>query len=72
MLVCAVGDLLLDVIVRLEGVSASDDDTPASTYVTAGGQAANVAAWAAALGADARLIAKGGARTAHPGSPRPR
>jgi sugar/nucleoside kinase (ribokinase family) len=60
MLICAVGDLLLDVIVRLEGPSATDDDTPASTYVTAGGQAANVAAWAAALGADARLIAKRG------------
>ena len=60
MLVCALGDLLLDVVVRLEGVSAPGDDTPASTRVTAGGQAANVAAWAVALGAEARLIAKRG------------
>jgi sugar/nucleoside kinase (ribokinase family) len=48
------------VIVRLQGPSSPDDDTPAVTRVTAGGQAANVAAWAAALGADARLIAKRG------------
>lgn len=60
MLVCALGDLLLDVVVRIEGAPASGDDTPASTHVTAGGQAANVAAWAAALGAEARLIAKRG------------
>ena len=60
MLVCAVGDLLLDVIVRLLGPFSRDDDTPAATHVTAGGQAANVAAWAAALGAGARLIAKRG------------
>ena len=60
MLVCTVGDLLLDVIVRLQGRSSPGDDTPAATRVTAGGQAANVAAWAAALGAEARLIAKRG------------
>jgi sugar/nucleoside kinase (ribokinase family) len=60
MLVCTVGDLLLDVIVRLRGALSPGDDTPADTRVTAGGQAANVAAWAAALGADARLIAKRG------------
>ena len=60
MLVCTVGDLLLDVIVRLQGPSSPGDDTPAATRVTAGGQAANVAAWAAALGAEARLIAKRG------------
>ena len=60
MLVCTVGDLLLDVIVRLQGPPSPDDDTPAVTRVTAGGQAANVAAWAAALGAEARLIAKRG------------
>jgi sugar/nucleoside kinase (ribokinase family) len=60
MLLCAVGDLLLDVVVRLEGPRAADDDTPASTHVTAGGQAANVAAWAVDLGADSRLITKRG------------
>jgi ribokinase len=37
-----------------------DADTPATIRFTAGGQAANVAAWASALGADARLICKRG------------
>jgi sugar/nucleoside kinase (ribokinase family) len=60
MLVCTLGDLLLDVVVRLEGATATGDDTPVHTRVTAGGQAANVAAWAAELGAQARLIARRG------------
>ncbi len=60
MLLCTVGDLLLDVIVRLQAPYAPGDDTPAATRVTAGGQAANVAAWAAELGAEVRLIAKRG------------
>ena len=60
MLVCTLGDLLLDVVVRLEGEAASGDDTPASIHVTAGGQAANVAAWATEFGAQARLIARRG------------
>ena len=58
MLVCALGDLLLDVIVRLETPVAAGDDTAAETRVGAGGQAANVAAWAASLGADARFVGK--------------
>ncbi|HEU0304744.1 MAG TPA: PfkB family carbohydrate kinase [Gaiellaceae bacterium] len=60
MLVCALGDLLLDVVVRLDGSVAAGDDTPSRIRVTAGGQAANVSAWAAALGAHARLIARRG------------
>jgi sugar/nucleoside kinase (ribokinase family) len=59
-LVCALGDLLLDVIVRLDSPLAAGDDATASTALAAGGQAANVAAWAAALGADARVVAKSG------------
>jgi sugar/nucleoside kinase (ribokinase family) len=58
MLLCALGDLLLDVIVRLETPVAAGDDTAAETRVGAGGQAANVAAWAASLGADARFVGK--------------
>jgi sugar/nucleoside kinase (ribokinase family) len=54
------GDVLLDVIVRLEQPLASGDDVRAQTRTGAGGQAANVAAWAAALGATARCIAKRG------------
>jgi ribokinase len=58
MLVCTFGDLVLDVIVRLEKPFTPGDDTPATTHVAAGGQAANVAAWAAALGATARVVAR--------------
>ncbi len=53
-----IGDVMLDVIVRLEQPLAHGDDVRAQTRTGAGGQAANVAAWAAALGAEARCIAK--------------
>ena len=56
--ICALGDLLLDVIVRLETPVSGGDDTTAETRVGAGGQAANVAAWVAALGEDARFVGK--------------
>jgi sugar/nucleoside kinase (ribokinase family) len=56
--VCALGDLLLDVIVRLETPVAGGDDTAAETRIGAGGQAANVAAWVAALGEEARFVGK--------------
>jgi sugar/nucleoside kinase (ribokinase family) len=59
-LVATLGDLLLDVIVRLEEPLARGADVRASTRTGAGGQAANVAAWAASLGAEARCIAKRG------------
>jgi len=62
-IVCALGDLMLDLIVRIERPLARGDDTPAVTRAGAGGQAANVAAWAAALGAQSRLIAKWGGDT---------
>jgi ribokinase len=62
-IVCALGDLMLDLIVRVERPLARGDDTPAVTRTGAGGQAANVAAWAAALGARSRLIAKWGGDT---------
>jgi sugar/nucleoside kinase (ribokinase family) len=58
--VTTLGDLLLDVIVRLEAPLVPGDDQVAETHVGAGGQAANVAAWAAALGADARFVCKRG------------
>jgi len=54
------GDVMLDVIVRLEQPLAHGDDVRALTRTGAGGQAANVAAWAASLGAEARCIAKRG------------
>jgi len=54
------GDVLLDVIVRLESPLAPGSDVRARTVAGGGGQAANVAAWAASLGAAARCIAKRG------------
>ena len=58
--VCAIGDLILDVIVLPDRSLAQDADTPATIRFAAGGQAANVAAWASALGARSRLICKRG------------
>lgn len=58
MRVVTLGDLLLDVVVRLEEPHASDDDVPAEIALVPGGQAANVAAWVCWLGAEARLIAR--------------
>jgi sugar/nucleoside kinase (ribokinase family) len=55
-----IGDVMLDVVVRLEQPLAPGDDVRAQTRTGAGGQAANVAAWASSLGAEARCIAKRG------------
>ena len=57
-MICALGDLLLDVVVRLDGPIAPDTDAYGRTLVGAGGQAANVAAWVAALGSRARFVGK--------------
>jgi sugar/nucleoside kinase (ribokinase family) len=58
MLLCAFGDLLLDVIVRTTGTVDADSEGTAETRAGAGGQSANVAAWAVALGAEARFVGK--------------
>ena len=50
MRVVTLGDLLLDVVVRLEAPPASDDDVPAAIALVPGGQAANVAAWVCLAG----------------------
>ena len=57
-MICTLGDLLLDVVVRLEAPVAEDTDTYGRTRAGAGGQAANVAAWAAVLGRPARFVGK--------------
>ena len=54
------GDVLLDVVVLLTEPLAPGGDVRASNRVGAGGQAANVAAWAAELGAEARCVGKRG------------
>jgi len=58
--IASFGDALLDVIVRPDEPLAAGDDVRAHTATGTGGQAANVAAWAASLGASARCIAKRG------------
>jgi ribokinase len=65
MRLCTLGDLLLDVTVLLAGELNRGADTRAETRLGAGGQAANVAAWAASLGADVRFVGK---RTTDEGS----
>jgi ribokinase len=56
--IVSLGDLLLDVIVRLAQPLAEGADADAETRLGAGGQAANVAAWAAELGGAARFVGK--------------
>jgi sugar/nucleoside kinase (ribokinase family) len=58
MKIVTLGDLLLDVVVRLDGALVPGDDQTAHTVAGPGGQAANVAAWAAALGAGARFVGR--------------
>jgi ribokinase len=58
--IATLGDVMLDVIVRLDEPLAPGGDVRAATRAGAGGQAANVAAWAVSLGAEARCIAKRG------------
>ncbi|HET9115460.1 MAG TPA: PfkB family carbohydrate kinase [Gaiellaceae bacterium] len=60
MRIATFGDVLLDVVVLLEERLAPGGDVRASNRAGAGGQAANVAAWAAELGAEARCVAKRG------------
>ena len=59
-MICVLGDAHIDVVVALAGPPAEETDTPARTVLGPGGQAANVAAWAAALGSRSRLIAARG------------
>jgi ribokinase len=58
LVIVCLGDLLLDVIVRLDEPLSPGADAVAVSRAGAGGQAANVAAWAAALGEPARFIGK--------------
>jgi sugar/nucleoside kinase (ribokinase family) len=58
--IATLGDVLLDVVVLLSDALAPGGDVRAANSASAGGQAANVAAWASELGAEARCIAKRG------------
>ena len=61
MTICCLGDLVLDVIVRLEQPLAPDADATSHIVLRPGGQAANVAAWISELGGSARFVGKRGA-----------
>ncbi len=61
MTIVCLGDLVLDVIVRLEQPLATGADATSRIVLRPGGQAANVAAWIAALGGRARFVGKRGA-----------
>jgi ribokinase len=61
MTICCLGDLVLDVIVLLEQPLAPGADATSRIVLRPGGQAANVAAWIAALGGSARFVGKRGA-----------
>jgi sugar/nucleoside kinase (ribokinase family) len=58
MLVVSLGDLVLDVVVRLRQPLARGADAAAAIDLSTGGQGANVAAWIAALGGRARWLGK--------------
>jgi sugar/nucleoside kinase (ribokinase family) len=64
MRVTTLGDLVLDVIVRLDAGLVPGDDRPATTRVGSGGQAANVAAWVVETGGAARFVGRRGADAA--------
>ncbi len=59
-MLAAIGDLLLDVSIRVADRLRPGDDTPASIRLGGGGQAANWCAWVAELGGPARLITRVG------------
>ena len=59
--IVGVGDVTLDVVVALAEEPASDSDARAQIRMVGGGAAGNVAAWLAALRAEAVLVARVGA-----------
>ncbi len=62
--IATLGDIMLDVIVDAPDGLRTDDDTESRIGLSAGGQAANVATWAVALGAQSTLIGPRGRTTA--------
>jgi ribokinase len=59
--IVVLGDLMVDVVVRLSGPLAQASDAPAEIRFCGGGSAANTAAWLAAAGADVALVGRAGA-----------
>lgn len=55
-MILTVGDLVTDVLAVLRAPLAQGSDTPATVHVAGGGQAANTAAWLAALGSPVTFV----------------
>ena len=55
-MLCAVGDLIEDVVVQLHDTIRRDSDTPATIVRRRGGSAANVAYFAAKLSGRSRFV----------------
>jgi ribokinase len=60
MTLVVLGDLMVDVVARISGPLARGSDTPAEISFAGGGSGANVAAWAAWLGAPVALVCRVG------------
>jgi ribokinase len=60
MTLVVLGDLMVDVVTRVDAPLAHASDTPARISVQGGGSAANVAAWAAHLGTPTALVCRVG------------
>jgi len=58
--IVVLGDLMVDVVVRLSGPLAQASDAPAEISFRGGGSAANTAAWLAAAGAGVTLVGRAG------------
>jgi ribokinase len=52
------GDVMVDVVVRVDGPLARGSDTPARVSFVGGGSGANVAAWAASIGTPVALVCR--------------
>ena len=62
--VVVLGDVMVDVVARLDGPVAPGSDSPARVAFQGGGQAANTAAWLAVAGARVALVGRVGADAA--------
>jgi ribokinase len=58
--ILVLGDVMVDVVARLDGAVAPGSDAPARIAFQGGGSAANVAAWLAAAGTPSVLVARVG------------
>ena len=58
--VLCIGDVMLDVVVKLQGAINYGEDTPSKITTHGGGAAGNVASWIARAGTGASIVARVG------------